>query len=131
MQRIYHRYELWECYQNGMYEPSENESEAIDKAVSLLKDNKLFLKSGLQMLARWKITTAVHLSNDSSNKQAFIGQAVSSFLYNAPETATRKAWGLLTEKEQIEANHIADLIIKQYTKKDERKNRQLRIRLEL
>lgn len=126
MDRIYHRYENWECFKSGMYD--NKDSDELQKlAVDILTNRIQFLKTGLTVVKEWKKTCEHHLSNDSSNKQAFIGQICCSFKYSVPETSTRKAWALLSEMQKEQANKIADLIISRF--KHEKKNKQLRFRL--
>lgn len=127
MDRIYHRYENWECFKNGMYDSvTECEETLINSAVSLLKDEVKFLNISIEVMDKWKISTDVNLSNKSQNRQSWVGQSACSFLHNVPEVLTRIAWSRLTNVEKLKANLIADKIIRIY----ENKSRKIYIGME-
>jgi len=115
MKRIFKKYTEWEDYKNGMYEMCKKEDEGlICKSVSLLTDDNLFLEICKKVVKEWGITTSVHLTNNTINKKAWIGQASCSYLYNVPELVTRAAWGKLTKEQQDKANRIAETVINSY-----------------
>ena len=93
----------------------------VDKSESLLKDKHLFLNQGLKMISTWVISSEENLTKSSINKRAWIGQATCSFTHKANDIMTKEAWARLTFTEKVEANKIADLIIKEY----ERQNRKI------
>ena len=127
MKRIYHHYESWECFKNGMYnlDKKENELDLIEKSSELLKNENEFLKVSLTVLDKWIISSDVNLSNTSQNRQAWIGQSACNYQFGISEVLTRIAWSKLTENEMYKANLIADKIIKIY----EAKNKQLHQRM--
>lgn len=115
MKRIFKKYTEWEDYKNGMYEMYNSEDEdLIRKSVTLLTNEDLFLETCKNVVKEWSVTTLVHLTNNTINKKAWIGQASCSYLYNVPELLTRVAWGKLTKEQQKNANNIAELVINSY-----------------
>lgn len=108
MKRLFEKYTEWEDYKNGMYEMYTSEDEdKIRQAVYLLTNSVLFLETCKYVVKDWKITTGVHLTNNTINKKAWLGQACCSYLYQVPELLTRVAWGKLTKEQQDTANNVA------------------------
>lgn len=115
MKRLFEKYTEWEDYKNGMYEMYTSEDEElIRKSVYLLTNSSLFLEACKSVIKDWKITTSVHLTNNTINKKAWIGQASCSYLYKVPELLTRVAWGKLDEEQKENANKIAEIVINSY-----------------
>ena len=120
MKQIYAPYTEWEDYKNGMYTlhiPIEND---IINGAELLKNENLFFKISLEVINNWVVSTDVNLSNNSCNKQAWIGQASCCYLYGNNELTTRKSWALLTDLEKYKANNIANKIINIYETKSKK-----------
>jgi hypothetical protein len=118
MIQIYHKYTEWEDFQNGMFNTAfDNESLLITNAIKLLSDDVLFYQTAINVLNKWPISSDVNLSNNSSNRQSWVGQSACCYKYNVPEILTRKAWKLLPDKNKINANLIADKIIIIYESK--------------
>lgn len=119
MNRVYHKFEDWEDFKNGMYNsPDGNDAELLQDAIRLLSDLEMFFIEGKKMILQWVVSASENLSNVSQNRRAWIGQATCCFVYGVPETVTREAWGLLTDLQRYEANKIADKIISIYENKN-------------
>ncbi len=115
MKRIFAKYNEWEDFKNGMYEMYNSEDEdLIRKSVYLLTNSRMFLETCKRVVSEWKITTQVHLTNNTINKKAWLGQASCNYLYKTPELLTRVAWGKLTKDQQDKANNIAESVINSY-----------------
>jgi len=116
IKRIYHHYEKWEDYLNGMYRMKyDNEPELIEKAKSILCNPPLFMEVAKEVINNWRIATDVNLSNESTNRNAWIGQASCCYKYSVPELVTRKAWGELQPVERKQANDVAEKILNHWT----------------
>ena len=65
MKQIYHRYDIWEDFQNGMYSTdlNNNEEELIRKAVLLLSNKKMFDIKCSEVIKKWVISSEVNLTN--------------------------------------------------------------------
>ena len=121
MERIYYRYELWEDYQNGMYnECKQGREQRVVEAAHILGDAETCLKAMKKVISEWKISTEYNLSNNGVNRKAWLGQAACSCYANIHEDETREAWGLMTEEQRIEANRIAQTLINQWERECEK-----------
>ena len=121
MNRIYHRYELWEDYKAGMYETKISNAmffELAEKSRKLLSNPDEFFNVAISVLNNWKFASDENLSNKSCNRRAWIGQSACCYKYSSPEICTREAWSKMTVTEQYLADKIADKIIKLYEDKN-------------
>lgn len=115
MNRIYHPYQEWEDYKNGMYADVDgNKEDLINDAIKLLSSTNLFFTEGLKMISEWIISAEENLTNADQNRRAWIGQATCCYTFGVPEIITKEAWGLLSEVQRYEANKIADKLIRIY-----------------
>lgn len=116
MNRIYHNYKKWEDFQNGMFKVQDKSIEhtARMNALTLLSTpDDLFLAMS-KVTEEWICATEVNLTNKSRNRRAWLGQSACCYAHGATEDTTKEAWRLLTEEERIEANRIADIVIKNW-----------------
>lgn len=111
--RYYTHYKNWEDWQNGMYrDVTKSEYDMYVKlAIDCLRSP---YKSMLAVTKNWYHSTKQNLSDLSSNRRSWLGQAACCFQYNVPEQCTREAWGKLTKQERINANKIADKTIRKW-----------------
>lgn len=117
IEQYYSPFTNWEDYQNGMYETTIPDIDnSITNAIKLLTDHDEFYIACDCVINEWKISSAVNLTNINYNMRAWLGQAACCFKYGIPEMFTKKAWGMLTDKQRDDANNIADKIIAQYHK---------------
>lgn len=120
MERIFYHYSLWEDYLNGMYDESKDgRKERVKKAAYILGTPEICRKAMEMVIEKWKIATEYNLSNAEINRKAWLGQAACSCYGNIHEDETREAWGIMTEQQRIEANRIANQIIKKWLSKYE------------
>lgn len=112
MKQIFHHYEKWEDWKDGLYVLSVDDPNEImiRRAARLLSDVDLFRESALKMIHRYPYATEVNLSNRSRNRQAWIGQASCCFVCGASEDLTKEAWHRLSAAEQDAANMVADYV---------------------
>ena len=130
MKRIYHHYLKWECHKNEMYLTKDiNEIKNINKVIEFFRDENLFLDTGFEIIDKWRFTLQHHLSDESINKIAYIGQLACNYKYKIPEITTKKAWFMLDRETQNKANKTAEKLLKIYLK-NERENKQLYFKLE-
>jgi hypothetical protein len=120
MKRIYHPYWKWEDYQAGLYNNiedafTEEETEFLaGLAKELLSDPEVFRFIALKVISKWKNAAEENLTNDSRNKQAWIGQASCCYAIYVPEFITKFGWHLMTPTQQEEANQVADAVIEEW-----------------
>lgn len=120
MERIYHHYETWEDYKNGMYdERKEGREQRVKEAVRILGTAELCTKAMEKVIHEWTISTEYNLSNIGQNRKAWLGQAACSCYAGIHEDETREAWGLMAEEQRIRANRIAQRIIDRWQREHE------------
>lgn len=115
MKRIYTPYHEWEDYKNGMYNTSEIDNDkSVEKSIALLSNQELFFKVSLEMIKSYKNSADNNLTNSSSNRLSWIGQAACNYNHNAIEKNTRIAWSLIRDIDRRLANKTAIKILKIY-----------------
>ena len=83
MKPIYHQYTKWEDYQNGMFSPYDKskEEELISCAIKVLSDPVYFDSILKKVYDNWIYAKEENLSNKSSNRQSWLGQAACYYEY--------------------------------------------------
>lgn len=118
LQRIYHRYENWECYKAGFFNTLSfvitSRQEFIDKVVELFSDavlTELYMK---KVIIDWPNSTEHNLTNTSMNRVAWLGQSACCIYASVPSILTMEAWHHVSEECREKANKIAENIISEY-----------------
>lgn len=113
MNRIFHHYEKWEDWKDGLYALSvDNPDEVmITRAARVLRNIDLLRWAMLRVIHLWTHAAEVNLTNSSRNRQAWLGQAACCYICGAPEDLTKAAWHRLSVAEQDGANLVADYVI--------------------
>lgn len=114
MKQIYHKFTEWEDYKNGMYDSSSIRLEFVELSKKLLSNQDMFEEVSISMYRDWLKASQNHLTNKSSNRRSWIGQAACSYKFGATESETRKAWNELSNKIKINANLTAEKVIRKY-----------------
>lgn len=116
MKRIFHHYEKWEDWKDGLYRQSIEDADElmIRSAARVLADPSLLHRSMSSIIIRWPYSAEVNLSNRSRNRQAWLGQAACCFVCGANEDLTKQAWHRLSAAEQDAANAVADCVISRW-----------------
>lgn len=119
IRRIFHHYELWEDYKNGMWDivSSNVKKQSLQKAIDFTGNHKLYGSFMLKVLETWPIACEHNLSDTNQNRQAWIGHAACSLAINITEDVTREAWSHLTPTQQDLSNNEADIAISQWETK--------------
>jgi hypothetical protein len=113
VQRIYHHFNKWEDWLNGMWRyVSEDEKQAyLQKAIEFTGNAELYGSYMQRVIKEWPYACEHNLSNKAINRQAWIGHSACCLAIGCPEDITRLAWHNLTQTQQDEANAQADLAI--------------------
>lgn len=115
---IYHHYEKWEDFKAGMYNyQKEGREMRVKRAVDILSKPNVLYELMKMVTEQWPIATEQNLSNNMYGRHAFLGQTACNILDGVKEDETREAWGLLTDKQRIDANKIADKIYVEWVAK--------------
>jgi len=107
--RIFHRYETWECYKAGFYAPSKegfSKKDCEEMYREFLADTKRFSTTLQCVITEWKHSCEHCLTNVAMNRIAWLGQASACYDMGIPQ-AYRGGFHLLTPEQQIEANEAA------------------------
>lgn len=116
--RIWHNHIKWEDLKAGLYESNKKENHKHVKQSNILLADESKLNTIMRQVTKnWPFATAHNLSNKSSNRKAWLGQAACCLHHGANDDATKKAWNKLTIKEQRAANNIAKQVIQEWEKK--------------
>lgn len=118
MKQKFHHYKTWEDWKGGMFLPPKNnyiEEKMVNLSRELLSSKNDFYSAGIRMISVWKISSEVNLTNSSTNRRAWVGQATCCFTHGSSEESTKKAWWEMSEEEREQANKVADEIIKEWT----------------
>lgn len=120
MERIYHRYELWECYKSGFFNKiSGDKKVGLSKKVIELftnpEETEIFMR---RVISEWKYSCEHNLTNNSLNRVAWLGQSACCLYAKVPYNLTMETWREVPEKYQIIACDIAEKIIKEYESKN-------------
>lgn len=91
------------------------EKELLTLAISFTGNAQEYGSYMVRVANEWKHSCEHNLTDQSLNKQAWIGHAAASLAHNLPEYIVRRAWGLLTEEQRIAANIKADNAVELWT----------------
>jgi hypothetical protein len=123
MERIYHRYELWECYKAGFFKNISGTQKDIlsKKVLDLFNDNELTKDYMLKVINNWIYSSQHNLTNISLNRVAWLGQAACCVYAGIPYSITMENWRFVDTENQKTACDIAEKIIIEF----ENNNKQL------
>ena len=111
VRRIYHPYYKWEDVAAKMYElPFDLQSEEA-ASIELLSNPDGLLDAMTDVTINWPNATEHQLTNQESNRRAWLGQAACCFFAGSTAYATKSAWWKLTIDQRDAANDVADNVI--------------------
>lgn len=116
MDRIYHRFEHWECYKAGFFknsspEEKENQAKKVIELFSNPKQTEIFMK---KVLVLWPNSCEHNLTNMSMNRVAWIGQSACCLYAQIPYRITMENWRFVPKEFQEIACDIAEKVIKEF-----------------
>jgi hypothetical protein len=120
LKRLFHHYEKWEDFKNGMWrrESKQNETDYLNRAIEFTGDHQLYGSWMLRVIEEWPISCENNLTFMGMNRRAWVGHAAACMAINSPEYITRAAWGRLTKDQQDLANKQADKAIRIWEQKN-------------
>jgi hypothetical protein len=128
VKRIYHHYEKWEDYKNGMWRRASKQEhdKLFKKAKEFTGNAELYGSWMLKVLDAWPFSCEQNLSDTGINRWAWIGHAAVSLALKIPESVVREAWFSLTNQQREDANKKADQAVQEWERRyDEKENSQL------
>jgi hypothetical protein len=113
MKRIYHPYEKWECYKNGMWIPTTKQEieTQLNNAILFTSNHVEYGKAMKIVSEKWRFGMEHHLTDTAINKKAYIGHAACNYKFGWSEGLVRMAWGHLTDEQRDKANAEAEKYI--------------------
>lgn len=121
-QRVFHRYEDWECYKAGFYATcKEGMSKAdCEKAYAeFLADVERFSAALQGVTTEWVKSCEHYLTNVAMNRIAWLGQASACYEMGIPQTY-RGGFHLLSPENQITANETALIYLNKWLEANDR-----------
>lgn len=110
MDRIYHKWDKWECYPAGFFDSKAPDGMKKDEAEevyrSFLSNPNEFDIALCKVITEWKYSCEHNLSNESMNRIAWLGQACLAYKFGIP-SCYRGGYNLLSESQQIVADKRA------------------------
>lgn len=116
MEQYFTSYENWEDWKNGMWSKSDTPTIHEIQVISILGDIDQCEYSMTRVINEWPISTKQNLTDVKSNRRSWLGQAACCLQSGVPESITRSAWFKLTEEQRLNANNIAEKLIKEWEK---------------
>lgn len=116
IKRIYHPWDKWEEVNFNMWGGAHDRAKFLNKAILFTGDHKKYGRFMMRVVREWKYSCEHNLSNQQSNRQAWVGHAACALAFECPEDIVREAWKYLTEEQQIKANQEADKAIEYWEK---------------
>lgn len=104
LKRIWHPISAWEEMASPMW---EGPSCSLEDAIAFTGDHITYGKAMARVIEEWPISCENALTNYNINRQAWIGHAAAALEIGAAEKVTRKAWGMLNERQRTLANREA------------------------
>jgi len=116
MERIYHRYEYWECFKAGFFKniSGDEKKELSSQVIELFKNPKKTEKFMRKVISDWVYSSEHNLTNLSLNRVAWLGQAACCVYANIPYKITMENWRFVDKEKQKIACDIAEKVIKEY-----------------
>lgn len=116
MDRIYHRYEKWECFKAGFFRnvSGEEKKELSKKVIELFENPEQTERFMKQVLKDWVNSCEHNLTNLSLNRIAWLGQSACCIYAKIPYSITMENWRFVQKESQEIACEIAEKLIKQY-----------------
>lgn len=114
--RIYHRWDLWECYENGFYSSSSKGLDgdtAREMYSSFLSDSGRFKEGIKSVFSNWFFSCENFLTNSSINRVAWIGQSSACISMGLP-SCYRSGFYLMSKSQQDSANKLAQESLEVY-----------------
>lgn len=94
---------------------SRDEQETfLAAAIEFTGNAKLYGEWMLRVVSDWPVSCEHNLTDLSLNRKAWVGHAAAQMGINCPEYITRMAWGLLTDRQRIDANKVAQIAIERW-----------------
>lgn len=125
IKQIYHNYNLWEDYKNGMWKKvsKEDEEGMLQIAIEFMSNHIKWGKAMIDVVDNWNYTCEQNLTDAAIYHKPFIGQCAVCYEFKIPEYITRLVWNKLTDEQQVLANKQAGIAIRKWKTQHIKKNK--------
>ena len=121
IERVYFRWEKWECYPAGFFEVNPPHGLTHEQCQEMyrdfLRDLDRFKRAALRVISEWPNSTLHNLSNENMNRIAWVGQAAMCIETGIP-SKYRGGYHLLSYEEQKAADLVALDVINEWMQKN-------------
>lgn len=113
IKQVWVPYSEWEDFKNGMWRKVARSEEPalLQTAIEFTGDWNAYGAAMQKVVFAWPKTMLNTLTNPAINQKAFVGLCACCYHLALPEYLVRRAWGILTEVQRVEANHKAQQAI--------------------
>lgn len=109
--RLFAPYPSWECWQSGYWSGGSCTHKQPGLSAELLLSESNFWQAMCDLIRKWPVSVAVHLSDSGINRRAWLGQASCFVKVGNCQDCTKHGWSFLSEVEQRSANLLAERMI--------------------
>ena len=121
--RIFHKWDKWECYRAGFYENKPinglTKEQCEQMCADFLSNSELFENTLNKVVNEWKFSCEHYLTNCAMNRIAWLGQAAMCYHTKVP-AIFRSGFNKLSEQQQLIANNIALKYLNVWLKNNQR-----------
>lgn len=113
VERMWHPWHTWECFKSGFYATAPTEFDGVVGYTEFLGNIPRFQRGLRRVVREWPYTCEHHLTNNTLNRIAWLGQAAACIEEGLP-SCCRRGFSLLPKAAQIQANYVARQSLKQW-----------------
>jgi hypothetical protein len=121
--RIYHSWDKWECFKNGLYDNQPKfiatENECLTMYAEFLEDDQRFWNGMCNVASNWINSCEHFLTNESMNRIAWLGQSAMCIETGVPNKY-RSGFYLLSTDSQLKANNNAKKFLDRWISEQEK-----------
>jgi hypothetical protein len=130
MNRIYHRWELWEDYRAGFYDniSGKNKELLSSKVIELFSSKELTEEYMNRVIKEWPYSCEHNLTNTSMNRIAYLSQAACCLFAGCTSSIVMEGWHLVSKENRDISDNIAKEIINEWEKQQQ--NKQICLKLD-
>ena len=98
---------MWEEMAHNMWGEVEDRQSWLQRAIDFTGDHQRYGHYMRRVTREWPISCENALTDDGTNRKAWIGHAACALAMRCPEDIVRQAWGVLTDEQRFLANEEA------------------------
>lgn len=111
LKRVWQPIDKWEEIEANMWGDVEDKKAMLEKAIKFTGNHKMYGLYMMKVVMLWRHSCENAFTDSTLNHRAWVGHAACAMALGCPEDITRKAWGHLTDEQQLLANQEAERAI--------------------